>query len=114
METDPFDVQADLDGGTAPVIIDPRPVEAYELCHIRGAISLPYRSIDLSSVARLPQGAVFVTYGWGPACNAGTKAAARLAALGFPVKEMIGGLEYWRREGRPVDGTLGDRAPLYG
>ena len=40
-------------------------------------------------------------------------AAARLAALGFKVKEMIGGLEYWRQEGCPVEGALGAGAPLY-
>jgi len=30
------------------------------------------------------------------------------------VKEMIGGLEYWRKEGYPVEGRLGEKAPLYG
>jgi rhodanese-related sulfurtransferase len=57
---------------------------------------------------------VVVTYCWGPGCNAATKGAARLAALGFRVKEMIGGIEYWRREGHPVEGTEGDQAPYHG
>jgi hypothetical protein len=26
---------------------------------------------------------------------------------------MIGGIEYWRHEGCPVEGTLGDQAPLH-
>ena len=56
---------------------------------------------------------MLVTYCWGSACNASTKAAARLAALGFQVKEMIGGLEYWRLEGCPVEGTQGPDAPMY-
>jgi rhodanese-related sulfurtransferase len=38
----------------------------------------------------------------GPGCNGSTRAAARLAALGFQVKELIGGLEYWKREGYPT------------
>jgi rhodanese-related sulfurtransferase len=57
---------------------------------------------------------VLVVYCWGPGCNAATKAAAKLASLGFQVKEMIGGLEYWRREGYPVDGYAPDHAPLVG
>jgi rhodanese-related sulfurtransferase len=54
-----------------------------------------------------------VTYCWGPGCNSSTKAALKLASLGFKVKEMIGGLEYWRHEGLPIEGTLGAAAPLY-
>jgi rhodanese-related sulfurtransferase len=62
----------------------------------------------------LPKEKVIVVYCWGVACNAATKAAMRLSALGFRVKEMIGGIEYWRREGGPVEGTLGEDAPLVG
>ena len=47
-----------------------------------------------------------VTYCCGPGCNSSTKAALRLASLGFRVKELIGGLEYWLREGGQVEGTL--------
>ena len=39
---------------------------------------------------------------WDPGCNAGAKGAERLAALGFRVKEMIGGFEYWKRNGYPI------------
>ena len=52
---------------------------------------------------------------WKPAIAAGaTKAAARLSALGFRVKEMLGGIEYWRKEGFEVEGTKGTEAPLVG
>ncbi|MGZ4123683.1 MAG: rhodanese-like domain-containing protein, partial [Tumebacillaceae bacterium] len=57
---------------------------------------------------------VFVVYCWGPACNGATKAAARLSELGYRVKEMLGGIEYWRKEGNPVAGALGEKAPLIG
>jgi rhodanese-related sulfurtransferase len=46
-----------------------------------------------------------VVYCWGPGCNGAVKAAADLARMGRPVKEMIGGFEYWVREGHPVEGT---------
>ena len=38
---------------------------------------------------------------------------AKLAALGFRVKEMIGGIGYWRKEGLPVEGASPHDAPLY-
>jgi rhodanese-related sulfurtransferase len=91
---------------------DARGSQDFEECHIRGAISLPYRKISTESTAKLSKELPMVTYCWSPACNAATKAAARLSALGFQVKEMLGGIEYWRREGGPVEGTLGEQAPL--
>jgi rhodanese-related sulfurtransferase len=48
-----------------------------------------------------------VTYCWGPGCNGATKAALEFAKLGYPVKEMIGGFEYWAREGLPVETSGG-------
>lgn len=115
VETDPSDVHADLQKGhTGFIVLDARSAEAYEACHIPGAVSLPYRRISAETTADWPQDRVIVVYCWGPACNAAAKAAMRLSALGFRVKEMIGGLEYWRKEGYPVEGTLGADAPLYG
>jgi hypothetical protein len=35
------------------------------------------------------------------------------AKLGFRVKELIGGIEYWRKEGGKVEGTLGDKSDMY-
>jgi rhodanese-related sulfurtransferase len=115
VETDPWDVNADLQRGSSRLqLVDARGPEPFGECHAAGAINLPHRSITAESTASLPSERVYVVYCWGPGCNAATKAAARLSALGFQVKEMIGGLEYWRREGYSVAGTLGDAAPLYG
>nr|WP_245237948.1 hypothetical protein [Paenibacillus etheri] len=52
-------------------------------------------------------------YCWGPACNGASQAATKLAAQGFRVKEMLGGIEYWRKEGGNLEGTLYEQAPLY-
>jgi rhodanese-related sulfurtransferase len=54
-----------------------------------------------------------VLYCWGPACNGASQAATKLAAQGFRVKEMLGGIEYWRKEGGNLEGTLYEQAPLY-
>ncbi|MNC61293.1 hypothetical protein D3C75_1112290 [compost metagenome] len=66
-----------------------------------------------SSSPELPAGEVLILYCWGPACNGASKAAARLAAQGYQVKEMLGGIEYWRKEGGALEGTLREEAPLY-
>ena len=95
------------------VLLDVRSPDEYAVCHAVGAINLPHRRIAAETTAGFDRDAILVTYCWGPACNASTKAAARLARLGFRVKEMIGGLEYWRHEGCPVEGTLGADAPLH-
>ena len=103
-ETDPADVWADLEAGTPGfVLVDTRSADAYAQGHVPGALSLPHAEIDEHSITVLPAGTVAITYCWGPGCNAGTKGAAKLAALGVPVKEMIGGFEYWQREGHLVE-----------
>ena len=113
VETDPADVRLDLQRGQDSfTLLDARSAQDYEECHIPGAISLPYRSITAERTAELSKDRPLVVYCWSPGCNAATKAAARLSALGFQVKEMIGGIEYWRREGGAVEGTLGENAPL--
>lgn len=105
VETDPDDVASALAAGLRDFhIVDARSRAAYAAAHLPGAISLPYRLIDAEAVARLPSG-LLVVYCWGPGCNAATNAAARLAALGRSVKEMLGGFEYWVREGHPVEGA---------
>jgi rhodanese-related sulfurtransferase len=115
VETDPSDVHADLERGVDRIIVvDARSNQHFAECHVPGAINLPHRSITAETTASLSRDVCVVVYCWGPACNAATKAGARLSALGFWVKEMIGGLEYWRREGYAVEGTLGTEAPLHG
>ena len=54
-----------------------------------------------------PAETVFVVYCWGPQCNGANKAALRLARLGRPVKEMIGGVAGWTDEGFPF--ATGDK-----
>lgn len=113
VETDAADVRLDLQRGqTGFLLVDARSPQDFEECHIPDAINLPYRKITAESTAHLSKEKPLVVYCWSPGCNAATKAAVRLSSLGFQVKEMIGGLEYWRREGGMVEGTLGEHAPL--
>ncbi|WP_028608416.1 rhodanese-like domain-containing protein [Paenibacillus harenae] len=115
VETDVADVRHDMELGVGGfLLIDVRLDKAYEECHIPGAISLPHRQMTEETTASFPKDQVIVVYCWGPACNGGARGAARLSGLGFRVKEMLGGIEYWRREGGPVEGTLADMAPIVG
>jgi rhodanese-related sulfurtransferase len=101
VETDVADVAAALDAGEADfVLLDARSRPAYDAGHLPGAVHLP--ELTAETVGRLPEGLV-VTYCWGPSCNGASKAALKLAQLGRPVKEMLGGFEYWKRDGNPVE-----------
>lgn len=115
VETDVSDVWNDLQHGvTCFQIVDVRSEKAYLDCHVPGALSLPHPTISPETTAALDRDKLIVVYCWSPACNGATKGAAKLAALGYRVKEMLGGIEYWRREGHPVEGGLGAVAPLIG
>ena len=102
-ETDVSDVHADLEAGVSGlVVIDSRAAAAWSQGHVPGAIHLPTADIAARAGTTIPADATVVTYCWGPGCNGATRAALELARLGYPVKEMIGGYEYWVREGFPV------------
>ncbi|OKP95587.1 rhodanese-like domain-containing protein [Paenibacillus sp. P46E] len=112
-ETDVADVAFDLrEGITGFTLVDVRDTRSYGEAHLPGAVSLPSGRLTSGS-PELSPGEVLVLYCWGPACNGASKAATRLAAQGYPVKEMLGGIEYWRKEGGALEGTLGEKAPLY-
>jgi rhodanese-related sulfurtransferase len=113
-ETDVSDVAAALDARTEKlIVIDSRGVEAWEQGHLPGAVHLPTAEIAERAAAVVPAGHAVVTYCWGPGCNGSTRAALAFARLGFAVREMIGGYEYWVREGFPVRTAAGEtRRPV--
>ncbi|TDU89099.1 rhodanese-related sulfurtransferase [Kribbella voronezhensis] len=107
-ETDPSDVAADIGAGvTGWVLIDTRSQASWDQGHVPGAIHLPTAEIAARAASVVPAGSSVVTYCWGPGCNGGTKGALEFAKLGYPAKEMIGGFEYWTREGLPVETAAG-------
>ncbi|GAT68376.1 rhodanese-like domain-containing protein [Planomonospora sp. ID91781] len=107
-ETDVSDVAADLASGVPGiVVVDSRSLESWEQGHVQGAVHLPTAEIAARAAEVVPAGATVVTYCWGPGCNGATRAALEFARLGHPVKEMLGGFEYWAREGFPVETAHG-------
>jgi rhodanese-related sulfurtransferase len=102
-ETDPYDVHADHTNGVGGfVVLDVRRQPAFDQEHIESAVHFSHHDMTPETLAALDPAKVYITYGWGPGCNGGTRGAAKLAAAGLRAKEMIGGLEYWRRGGYPT------------
>ncbi|MFI0268692.1 rhodanese-like domain-containing protein [Streptomyces luteogriseus] len=81
------------------VLVDSRSTEAWDQGHIPGALHLPTALVAERAGQFLDRAVPVVTYCWGPGCNGAARAALALAELGYRVKEMLGGFEYWVREG---------------
>jgi rhodanese-related sulfurtransferase len=102
-QTDVTDVQTAVTGGEPGfVLIDSRSRQAWDQGHLPGAVHLPTAEIATRAADLLDPGAEVVTYCWGPGCNGATRAALALALAGYRVREMLGGVEYWVREGFPL------------
>ena len=99
-ETDCWDVAATerLDE-RGFVLLDVRSPELFARGYVPGAVNLPQAKINARALANYPQDTLFVVYCAGPHCNGAAKAAAQIARLRRPVKEMIGGVTGWIDEG---------------
>lgn len=98
-QTDVSDVFTALTGGDPGfVLVDTRSAAAWAGGRVPGAVHLPTATLPGDLDPAVP----VVTYCWGPGCNGATRAALVLAEAGFRVREMLGGIEYWTREGLPV------------
>ncbi|MCE0850024.1 MULTISPECIES: rhodanese-like domain-containing protein [Pseudomonas] len=105
-ETDCSDVERSQRSGDVDyVLVDVRSSEAFAQGHVPGAINIPGRTISAERMADYARQTLFVVYCAGPHCNGVHRAAVRLAELGFPVKEMIGGVTGWLDEGFSLVGA---------
>ena len=113
VETDVSDVHTSLESGDPGfVLLDSRSAEAWAQGRVPGALHLPGREIAARAPTELDRSVPVVTYCWGPGCNGATRAGLALALLGFRVREMLGGFEYWAREGLPVETATGVNAAV--
>lgn len=103
-EMDSADLFESLERGEEIVIVDARKEFAYHEEHIPGAINLPHRKIDKDSTKSLNKNFIYISYCDGIGCNASTKGALKLAQLGFNVKELIGGIDWWKRDRYATEG----------
>jgi rhodanese-related sulfurtransferase len=106
VETDASDVWAARQAGEEFHLVDVRGQAAWDQGRALGALHIPRQQLA-ERVGELGEGIPVIVYCWSPGCNGGAKAALELARLGVPVKEMLGGFEYWAREGYPVEAASG-------
>lgn len=104
-EIDSSDLFEALEKGDNVVVIDARKSFAYDEEHIPQAINLPHREMNEITTTDFDKSAIYVVYCDGIGCNASTKGAMNMTKLGFVVKELIGGLEWWKFDGYPTEGT---------
>lgn len=107
-EIDSWDLKVALEAGENVIVIDARSADAYATEHIPGAINIPHRQMSADSTAALDKSALVVTYCDGIGCNASTKGALAMVRLGFRVKELMGGLDWWKRDGHPTTAVTGN------
>jgi rhodanese-related sulfurtransferase len=103
-ETDSWDLKVALESGEKVLVVDARSPEAYQKEHLPGALNIPHRTMNGETTKSLDKTALVVTYCDGIGCNASTKGAMKMTKLGFRVKELMGGLDWWKRDGHPTEG----------
>ena len=104
-EMDPSDLFEALSKGEKVIALDARKAFAYEAERIPTAINIPHREMNEESTKHLDRNFTYITYCDGIGCNASTKGALNMTKLGFKVKELIGGIEWWKLDGYATEGT---------
>lgn len=103
LHTDAWDLAVDLSNEIdAIVVIDTRSRDRYLAGHIPGAICVPHAEMTAERLELLSRSPVYIIYCDGIGCNGSTWGAFKLASAGFRVKELLGGLDFWRRDGHPI------------
>ena len=106
-EIDSWDLYESLNNSNEIIVIDTRSTEAFASENIPSSISIPHRTMNEEVTKDLDKEKLYVTYCDGIGCNASTKGALKMAKLGFRVKELLGGIEWWKRDGYETAGAKG-------
>jgi len=104
-ETDPSDLFHAMSRGEKVIPLDARERFGYATEHIPSAINIPYREMNEKTTEHLDRDVLYVAYCDGIGCNASTKGALIMTKLGFKVKELIGGIEWWKLDGYATEGV---------
>ncbi len=102
-ELGPHNVKRLLDSGSRDfVTLDVRSAEGYQEGHVPGAIHIPFEELA-TRVKELPKSKEIISYCWDVTCLLCTKASYILSSKGYKAREMIGGIDAWRKAGFPVE-----------
>lgn len=86
------------------VVINVLPEKYYTDCHIIGSLNMPLAELD-DKIGGIEKDAPIVVYCAHAKCDASSKAAHRLAQIGYTnVKMYEGGMKEWVAEGLSYDG----------
>jgi len=77
-------------------VIDVRRSEDYDKGHIPTAISIPGKDIQ-TSLNKLSKDKINILYCYTQQCHLAAKSAVILAENGYPVIELEGGIEAWKK-----------------
>lgn len=108
-KTNPHGVKSVVEGKTKNVtIVDVRDAKTFAKGHIPGAINVPfekYNSFDgpETEFPGLRKDGFNYIYCYEQSCNLSQKAAKKFASLGYPVKEIVGGFEEWKKDKYPIE-----------
>jgi rhodanese-related sulfurtransferase len=103
-EMDSWDLFVGLQEGQPFTVIDGRSAKAFDKEHIPSAVNQPHKELCFNTTTALDKSRIYVCYCDGIGCNASTKTALKLLTLGFQVRELIGGLDWWIRDGYATEG----------
>ena len=112
-EMDPSDLYNAFEKNMEYIALDTRQAFGFEKEHIPTAINLPHKEITLESTQHLDKTKTYVCYCDGIGCNASTKGALKMTKLGFKVKELIGGLAWWKFDGYATQGTKPSKGDVF-
>lgn len=104
-EMDPSDLFDVLEKEEEVIALDARKSFAYQKEHIPGAINLPHKEMTEENTRHLDRAKTYVCYCDGIGCNASTKGALNMTKLGFKVKELMGGLAWWKFDEYATEGS---------
>ena len=102
----PDDLARLLESDRAPVLLDTRSLDEFEVSHLHDARFVDYQSFDKKRVEDLDRNTPVVVY-----CSVGYRSeriGEKLLAMGFKdVKNLYGGIFEWVNESHPVENSRG-------
>jgi rhodanese-related sulfurtransferase len=104
-EMDPSDLFDAINKGEKVLPLDARKAFGFEAERIPTAINIPHREMTADNTKHLDKEILYVTYCDGIGCNASTRGAINMTKLDFKVKELMGGIEWWKFDGYATEGT---------